>query len=91
MRQQEETYIMENIIYNELITRGYSVDFGIVKKRSKTRTISGAAFNWRLILSPVLAVKSTMYNQLDTAECDALFYQKIPNKHHSIIYFHVRN
>ena len=30
MRQQEETHIMENIIYNELITRGYSVDVGMV-------------------------------------------------------------
>lgn len=37
MRQQEETHIMENIIYNELITRGYSVDVGIVeiKKQDK--------------------------------------------------------
>lgn len=31
MRQQEETHIMENIIYNELIVRGYSVDVGIVE------------------------------------------------------------
>lgn len=29
-RQQEETHIMENIIYNELKLRGYSVDVGIV-------------------------------------------------------------
>lgn len=33
MRQQEETHIMENIIYNELITRGYSVDVGMVEIR----------------------------------------------------------
>ena len=31
------------------------------------------------------------YCGLDTAECDALFHQKIPNKHHSTIYFHVQN
>ncbi|HAB00813.1 MAG TPA: ATPase, partial [Ruminococcaceae bacterium] len=30
-RQQEETHIMENIIYNELIKRGYSVDVGVVE------------------------------------------------------------
>ena len=30
-RQQEETHIMENIIYNELLSRGYSVDVGIVE------------------------------------------------------------
>ncbi|MCD7770881.1 MAG: ATP-binding protein [Oscillospiraceae bacterium] len=29
-RQQEPTHIMENIIYNELIYRGYSVDVGVV-------------------------------------------------------------
>lgn len=32
-RQMEETHIMENIIYNELRSRGYSVDVGIVEKR----------------------------------------------------------
>lgn len=31
LRQQEETHIMENIIYNELICRGYSVDVGAVE------------------------------------------------------------
>ena len=30
-RQQEETHIMENIIYNELLVRGYSVDVGVVE------------------------------------------------------------
>ncbi len=29
-RQQEETHIMENIIYNELLCREYSVDVGVV-------------------------------------------------------------
>ena len=32
-RQQEETHIMENIIYNELIYRGYDVDVGVVEIR----------------------------------------------------------
>ncbi|MGN1381836.1 MAG: ATP-binding protein, partial [Eubacterium sp.] len=30
-RQQEETHIMENIIYNELLCREYSVDVGVVE------------------------------------------------------------
>ena len=30
-RQSEPNYIMENIIYNELVLRGYSVDVGIVE------------------------------------------------------------
>lgn len=29
-RQQEENHIMENILYNELIARGFSVDVGVV-------------------------------------------------------------
>lgn len=31
-RQQEPTHLMENIIYNELIIRGYNVDIGVVEK-----------------------------------------------------------
>lgn len=30
-RQQEENHIMENIIYNELLVRGFSVDVGVVE------------------------------------------------------------
>ena len=30
-RQQERSHIMENIIFNELISRGYSVDVGVVQ------------------------------------------------------------
>lgn len=32
-RQVEETHLMENIIYNELRSRGYNVDVGVVEKR----------------------------------------------------------
>ena len=34
-RQIEETHIMENVIYNELLMRGYSVDVGIVEIRER--------------------------------------------------------
>ena len=34
-RQNEPTHTMENIIYNELIVRGYSVDVGIVEVNYK--------------------------------------------------------
>lgn len=34
-RQVEETHLMENIIYNELRSRGYTVDVGLVEKRGK--------------------------------------------------------
>lgn len=46
LRQQEETHIMENIIYNELRLRGYRVDVGIVEtwttnadKKTKRQTL----------------------------------------------------
>jgi predicted AAA+ superfamily ATPase len=32
-RQIEETHLMENVVYNELRSRGYSVDVGVVEKR----------------------------------------------------------
>ena len=35
-RQDEQTHIMENIIYNELVMRGYNVDVGIVEYRKRT-------------------------------------------------------
>lgn len=34
-RQQEETHLMENALYNELVCRGYSVDVGIVEHMEK--------------------------------------------------------
>ena len=34
-RQQEISHIMENVIFNELICRGYSVDVGVVEHRKK--------------------------------------------------------
>lgn len=36
-RKIEETHIMENIVYNELRSRGYSVDVGVVEKRGVNR------------------------------------------------------
>lgn len=39
-RQQEYTHIMENVIYNELRLRGYSVDVGVVDNVEKENGIS---------------------------------------------------
>ncbi len=39
-RQQEENHIMENIIYNELLLRGYNVDVGVVESRNKNNRVS---------------------------------------------------
>ena len=38
-RQQEETHLMENAIYNELALRGYNVDVGVVEIREKGRHV----------------------------------------------------
>lgn len=35
-RQQEENHIMENIIYNELLVRGFNVDVGVVEHETRT-------------------------------------------------------
>lgn len=36
-RQQEPTHIMENIVYNELLVRGYNVDVGMVEIYGKNK------------------------------------------------------
>lgn len=38
-RQQEESYLMENAIYNELLVRGYNVDVGVVEIREGNKRI----------------------------------------------------
>lgn len=35
MRQNEETHLMENILFNELVSRGFSVDVGVVNLQEK--------------------------------------------------------
>ncbi len=40
-RQFEPTHLMENLIYNELIHRGFSVDVGIVEKHEKLSNGNG--------------------------------------------------
>ena len=36
-RQQEPTHLMENVVYNELLARGYSVDVGVVEVNQRNR------------------------------------------------------
>ena len=37
-RQQGETHIMENVLYNDLVRRGYDVDVGVVEYNGKDET-----------------------------------------------------
>ena len=36
-RQMEETHLMENAVYNELLSRGYAVDVGVVETRKRNK------------------------------------------------------
>ena len=45
-RQQEENHIMENIIYNELIIRGYNVDVGVVEVRDENKNRKQLEFDF---------------------------------------------
>ena len=47
-RQQEETHIMENVIYNELRLRGYAVDVGVVEINDRQ-----ADGNYRKLLTEI--------------------------------------
>jgi predicted AAA+ superfamily ATPase len=50
-RQYEVTHLMKNIIYNELLIRGYSVDVGIVTHDEKTKKERSHANSSKLISS----------------------------------------
>ena len=44
-RQQEPTHIMENIVYNELLVRGYNVDVGFVVNQGSQRYYIQVAYD----------------------------------------------
>ena len=58
-RQVEETHLMENIIYNELRSRGYSVDVGVVEKRGTDE--NGKEYKNRLEIDFVANLGSKRY------------------------------
>lgn len=58
-RQQEETHIMENIIYNELLMRGFNVDVGIVEHSARDE--SGKVVRKHLEVDFVCSLGSRRY------------------------------
>ena len=58
-RQVEETHLMENIIYNELRSRGYTVDVGVVEKRGTDE--NGKAYKNQLEIDFVANLGSKRY------------------------------
>ena len=59
-RQYEETHIMENVIYNELIYRGYNVDVGVVEVRSDD---GNKKSSWKLTLWLIRVIRDTISSQ----------------------------
>jgi predicted AAA+ superfamily ATPase len=58
-RQQEENHIMENVIFNELLVRGYNVDVGVVEHHGKSA--EGRHVNKRLEIDFVCNKGSRRY------------------------------
>ena len=88
-RQQEETHIMENIIYNELLCRDYSVDVGVVeileyndKKKSKKQceidfVVNAGAKKYYIQSALNLSDKNKMETELRPLKNTHDFFKKI--------------
>lgn len=58
-RQIEENHLMENIVYNELLLRGYNVDVGVLDKYAKSA--EGKTVRKRLEVDFVATLGSARY------------------------------
>ncbi len=63
-RQQEPTHIMENIVYNELLIRGYNVDVGIVEAYTKMMKEKQLESSLKLILWSIRGVRDIIFRWL---------------------------
>lgn len=63
-RQQEPTHIMENIVYNELLIRGYNVDVGIVEAYAKMMKKKQLESSLKLILWSIRGVRDIIFRWL---------------------------
>ena len=59
-RQQEENHIMENIIYNDLIRRGFDVDVGVVEYNTRDEDDKKYANSLKWILSSTAEISDTI-------------------------------
>lgn len=62
-RQQEENHIMENIIYNELVHRGFSVDVGVVPVQETEDDGKQVASNLKWISWRIWGAGAITYNR----------------------------
>ena len=63
-RQFEQTHSMENVIYNELRMRGYSVDVGVVIIAEKDQEGKVTVNSWKLILYAISVLPDIISSQL---------------------------
>lgn len=61
-RQTEENHIMENIIYNELVIRGFTVDVGVVEYNYKDPKGKSKRSIWRWISLSLMEAVSIIFN-----------------------------
>lgn len=83
--QIDSGYIMENMIYNELIRRGYSIDVGVVEDRSnnnkKIKEIDFVVNNFdkKIYIQSAFKIEDTkkLKTELDSLKLTADFFKKI--------------
>ena len=84
-RQNDPGHIMENIIYNELIMRGYSVDVGVIEDRrdgaKKQKEIDFIVNNFdnKVYIQSALRIEedTKMNSELDSLKLTKDFFKKI--------------
>lgn len=98
-RQNDPGHIMENIIYNELIMRGYSVDVGVVEDRrggvKKQKEIDFIVNNFdnKIYIQSALRMEedAKMNSELDSLKLTKDFFKKIIIRNDIISSFYDEN
>lgn len=98
-RQNDPGHIMENIIYNELIMRGYSVDVGVVEDRRdgvrKQKEIDFIVNNFdnKIYIQSALRIdeEAKMNSELDSFKLTNDFFKKIIIRNDIISSFYDEN
>lgn len=98
-RQNDLGHIMENIIYNELVMRGYSVDVGVVEDRrggaNKQKEIDFIVNNFdnKIYIQSALRidVDSKMKSELDSFRLTKDFFKKVIIRNDIISSFYDEN
>lgn len=98
-RQNDPGHIMENIIYNELIMRGYSVDVGVIEDRrdgaKKQKEIDFIVKNFdnKVYIQSALRIEedTKMNSKLDSLKLTKDFFKKIIIRNDIISSFYDEN